>query len=139
VWLSALAAWPQFESATVLGTVRDATGAVVPNATVRLENLKTGIGDTTQTDSVGSYQFLSVRIGVYRIKVEAPGFALAVTEPFEVSVSARQRVDVNLEVRATAESITVSDAARPLESDSSDRGHLVRSDQILNLPLNGRS
>ena len=67
-------AYAQFETATVLGTVRDASGAVIPGATVTLRNTETGIAATVTTDNVGSFQFFNVRIGTYTVRSELQGF-----------------------------------------------------------------
>jgi hypothetical protein len=73
-------------------------GAVVTGAKVTLENLGTGIATSTQTDEMGNYYFFNVRVGTYRVKAEAPSFKLAVADAFTVTVAARQRVDLTLEV-----------------------------------------
>ncbi|MDW8131698.1 MAG: carboxypeptidase regulatory-like domain-containing protein, partial [Bryobacterales bacterium] len=140
VWL--LAAAPlggQFETATVLGTIRDPSGAVVAAAKVTLENLETGISATTQTDEMGNYHFFNVRVGTYRVRAEAPGFKQAVADAFTVTVAARQRVDLKLEVGTATESITVTGAALALETETSSRGTIVSTQQVVNLPLNGRA
>jgi outer membrane receptor protein involved in Fe transport len=129
----------QFETATVLGSVHDATGAVVPGATVSLRNNETGISATAVTDSVGNYQFLNVRIGFYTVRAEMQGFSVAVAENVKVTVNARQRVDLVLQVGNLSQSVTVSGAAALVETESSDRGTVVASEQIVNLPLNGRA
>ena len=63
----------QFDTATVLGTVRDPNGAVVPGATVTLRNPATGTAVTAQTDEDGGYQFLNVKIGIYEVSAEVQG------------------------------------------------------------------
>lgn len=131
--------YAQFETATVLGTVRDVTGSVIPLVRVTLENVNTGITSATTTDETGSCQFLNVRIGTYRVKAEATGFSTAVAEDFSVTVNARQRVDLVLQVGNVTESITVREAAKLLEADSSDRGQIIDRGRIVDLPLNGRS
>ena len=68
----------QFDSATVLGTLHDATGAALPNATVRLKNEATGINLTTQSDGQGDFLFPNVKIGTYRVSAELQGFSIAV-------------------------------------------------------------
>jgi hypothetical protein len=135
----AVACFAQFETASVLGSVKDSSGAVMTGASVSLINLQTGIKDTVKTNAEGNYQFLTVKIGRYQVRVEAEGFRVATSEPFDVLTNARQRVDMSLRVGATTESITVTGAVKLLETDSSDRGHVVRADQIVNLPLNGRA
>jgi hypothetical protein len=129
----------QFETATVLGSVRDASDARISGATVRLLNQATGVEASAQSDEQGNFEFFNVRIGRYVVRAEKPGFATAAAAPFDVLVGARQRVDLTLPVGSTAETITVNDAARVLEMDSSDRGQVIRAEKIVNLPLNGRS
>ncbi len=129
----------QFETATVLGSVRDASGAVIPGAAVALESLETGVVTRGLTDETGNYEFFNVRIGRYTAKVTKEGFAPAQAAEFTVVVGARQRVDLVIRVGSTSETITVSDVARVLEGDSSDRGQIITRENIVNLPLNGRS
>lgn len=131
--------YSQFDTAAVLGTVRDGSGLPVQNAVVTLSSIQTGVRTTTTTDSAGSYQFLTVRIGEYRVSAENAGFKTAMSAAFTVTVNARQRVDLNLEVGAVSESVTVNDAVAQLETDSSSRGTVVGGRQIVNLPLNGRA
>ena len=129
----------QFDSATVLGTVTDNSGAAVPNAKITLRNSLTGVEQTRSSNNDGYYEFFNVKIGQYEVTGEAKGFKKALAKQFTVNVGARQRVDLALEVGEVSESVTVSEAVTPLESDSSSRGTTVASQQILNLPLNGRS
>ncbi len=132
-------AYAQFETATVLGTVRDAAGAIIPGAKVTLKNTATGITANAATDGEGNYQFFNVKIGDYQVTAELPGFASAVAENVSVTVNARQRVDLNLRAGAVTDTVVITDAAPLLETDSSDRGQVVDKEQIVNLPLNGRS
>lgn len=132
-------AFAQFDSATVLGTVRDSASAVVANAAVKLTNTETGVTSTVTTDSEGNYQFLNVKIGTYRISTEAQGFSTAVIENVSAAVNARQRVDVTLQTGAVTETITVNDTPELLETSSSERGQVIAREQIVNLPLNGRA
>ena len=134
VWLPA-----QFETSVVLGTIRDASGNVVPGAVVKLLNVETGIQAVATTNEVGDYQFLNVRIGVYKLSAEKPGFAVAYADDVKVTVNARQRVDLTLTVGQVSESIQVTDAVAAVETDSSDRGQVINRKQIVELPLNGRN
>jgi len=129
----------QFETATVLGSVRDANGAVIEGATVTLKNVATEITNTANTDANGDYQFVNVKIGVYQIVIEAAGFNRTVAENINVTVNARQRVDLDLQVATASETVVVTDAANPLQPDSSEIGVVVQRKQIVALPLNGRS
>lgn len=129
----------QFETATVLGTVRDPNGSVIEGASVTLRNVATGISSSTTTDSNGDYQFVTTKIGNYQVIAEANGFGRVMADQVNVTVNARQRVDLSLQVATTVETVTVTDAASILETDSSERGQVVQRQQIVSLPLNGRS
>jgi hypothetical protein len=129
----------QFDAATVLGSIHDSSGGIVPGATVTLKNVSTGITATTVTDASGDYQFLNVRIGTYSVRAELQGFSVAEVEDVQVTVNARQRVDLTLKVGSIGETVVVSGAATLLETDSSDRGQVIGKEQIVNLPLNGRA
>ncbi len=129
----------QFDTATVLGSVHDTSGAIVPGATVTLKNVATGITATTVTDGEGNYQFLNVRIGSYTVRAELQGFSVAEADNVSVTVNARLRVDLSLKVGSLGETVTVEGAAKLLETDSSDRGQVIGKEQIVSLPLNGRN
>lgn len=141
--LTALLAGPaaraQFDTATVLGTILDPAGAAVPGCQVTLEGIETGIRVDKVTDASGSFEFFNVRIGRYQVRAEQAGFKKAVSDPFTVTVSARQRVDLMLQVGEVTESIEVSGAASLLETDSSSRGTIIGAKQAVDFPLNGRS
>lgn len=137
--LLAASAGAQFETSVVLGTVRDATGNVVPGASVTLLNVETGIRSGASTNDVGDFLFLNVRIGLYKVSAEKAGFSIAYADNVKVAVNARQRVDLTLTVGQVSESIQVTDAVVAVESDSSDRGQVINRRQIVELPLNGRN
>jgi hypothetical protein len=129
----------QFETAEVVGTVRDASGAVVPNANVTLLNQDTGIAARASTDMNGNYDFFSVKPGRYSITVEATGFNKFTTPDVSVNVGARQRVDATMEVGVVTQSVEVSGAATPLTTDSSEHGQVISTTAVTELPLNGRN
>lgn len=129
----------QSETATVLGSIRDANDAAVVGAKVEIRNTATSIAATTMTDANGDYQFVNLKIGTYKITVEANGFNRTVAENIGLSVNARQRVDLALQVATASETVTITGAAQLLESDSSDKGQVIQRQQIVALPLNGRS
>src|SRR5215472_18292035 len=93
--------------ATVLGAVRDPQGLTVSGAKVTLSNLANGVQQSALTDANGNYQFLNVRIGEYSLTAGKAGFKAATADQFTVTVNARQRVDLKLEVGAASERITV--------------------------------
>ena len=129
----------QFETASVLGYVRDSSGAAVPHSNVTLINTQTGQSVTVQSGAQGEYTFTDVKVGDYKIDAAATGFSETVTDPFPVQVNARQRVDVALKVGSSSESVTVSGAASQLQTDSSEDGVTISPTEVQNLPLNGRA
>ncbi|MCU1233386.1 MAG: TonB-dependent receptor, plug [Candidatus Solibacter sp.] len=129
----------QFETASVLGTLKDGTGAVIVNGKLTLENTKTGVISTTQSNDSGNFDFVAVQIGTYRLKAETPGFKTGLSPEFTVAVSARQRVDLTLEVGDVTQTVAVKDTVAMLETDSSDRGQVINNATVVNLPLNGRN
>jgi len=129
----------QFETASVLGYVHDSSGAVVSGATVSLVNQDTKAQVTAQTNAQGAYEFTDVKIGQYQVIAQASGFDISTTQPFTVTVNAHQRVDVALKIGSNAETVTVDAAAALLETDSSERGQVIATREVENLPLNGRA
>src|SRR5262245_10461625 len=137
--LGAASGYAQFDSAEVLGLIKDGSGAVLIQTTVTLQNESTGISATTVSDSLGNYHFLNVRAGTYTITAEQAGFRTFSTTKVIVSIGARQRVDIMMEVGGVTEAVAVVDAAEVLETDRSDYGQVINSQQISQIPLNGRS
>src|ERR1017187_9727270 len=115
----------QFDTAEVLGTVRDASGAAVSKANVTLTNMDTAIQAKTTTDDNGNYDFFNVKVGRYSIAVEHSGFSKFSTTDVAVNVNARQRVDATLTVGEITQTVEVMGAATALETDSSDHGQVV--------------
>lgn len=129
----------QYDAATILGTITDPSGSPMANVKVTLENTNTGVKITTNTDGAGTYNFLNQRIGSYRVSAAIQGFKAATSSAFTLTVNARQRVDLSLQVGDVTQQIEVTAAAAALEADSSDRGQVITKAAIVNLPLNGRS
>ena len=139
VCLGTPAAFAQFDSGSILGTVRDPKGATVPVAKVTVRNNATAITATTLTDTNGDYTFPSLQIGNYRLSVAKEGFTTAVAETVNLTVNGRQRVDFNLQVGTVNETINVIETAALLESESSSRGQVIQSRQITELPVLSRN
>ena len=133
------ALFAQFDSGSVIGTITDPSGAAVASAKVTVENVQTGVRQTGNTDTNGEYSFLNLRIGRYKVSAESTGFKTTASETFELTVNARQRVNLSLSVGVVSETVEVQAAAAALETDTSDRGQVVARQAIVNLPLNGRA
>jgi hypothetical protein len=129
----------QYDTAEVLGTVHDPAHAVVAGASVTLTNQETGIQSKVTTDEKGEFDFFNVRVGHYTITVEHAGFSKFSTKDVLVDVNARQRVDATLQVGAVSDAIEVTGAAAALETDSSEHGQVISTQQVVELPLNGRN
>jgi hypothetical protein len=133
----AVAARAQFDTATVLGTVTDPSGAVVPRAQVVLHNTATDAQFTAATDDRGEFRFVGVSVGPYQLKATAQNFQPAAAS-FDLTVGARQRVDLKLLVATVTSSVTATAEATQLETESSERGQVINEREIAELPLNGR-
>ncbi|HUQ95301.1 MAG TPA: carboxypeptidase-like regulatory domain-containing protein [Bryobacteraceae bacterium] len=129
----------QFDTGTVLGTVRDKTGGAISGAKVTLNNTGTGIQAVKTTDGEGNFEFSGVKVGRYKVIAEQPGFWTAFTNEVPVNVNTRQRVHLELAVGQVSETVEVTGAANILETDSSQRGQVVSAMQAVALPLNGRN
>jgi hypothetical protein len=128
----------QFDTASVVGLVKDASGATVPDAKVTLTNTETGVSIVRATTTAGTYEFATIRPGVYVVTAEKSGFALALVDNVQVQVAARLRVDMQMAVGQLTEKIQVTATAPLIETDTSQRTQVITSMQIQELPLNGR-
>jgi len=137
--LCAVASLAQFESGSVLGTITDPSGKPVSGAVVTLTNIRTGTSAQGKTDASGDFLFVNQRLGSYQVRAEMTGFRVAQSNPFELSVDARQRIDLRLELGSVTEAVTVTGSAEVLETDNSSRGEVINPREISELPLNGRA
>ena len=129
----------QYENGSLVGTIRDASGAVVSGAAVSVTNTATGITETGTTNGEGDYEFPSLRTGVYTVNATAKGFAQAVAQNITISVGSRQRIDLKLVPGQTETTVEVSDVALQLETDSSQREQTITNYQSQALPLVSRN
>ena len=137
--LAAVAASAQ-DSASVTGTVRDASGASVANAQVTVSAADRGINRETSTNSDGEYSVAALPPGSYNIVVTAQGFQKFQAKDVILRVAQKARVDVPLQVGATTTEVTVEGASvAQVETQSSDLSGTVTGKQISQLALNGRN
>ena len=115
--LMAVPAYAQFDTGSVVGTIHDASGAVVPGATVTLTSTTTGVTATKTTGSDGNYEFFTVRPGVYLVTAEKSGFSIALVDNVQVQVAARLRVDLQMTVGQLTEKVEVT-AASPFITET---------------------
>ena len=132
---TALIARAQTNQGQIAGNVLDATGASIANAQVTARNEATGSTYTATSTGSGNYRFPSIELGRYTITATAPGFRQQVSTGVEVRVGTVTSLDVNLSAGGGNESITVASDAPTVESQSSDVGGTVTTQQIVDLPL----
>jgi len=124
---------------TILGTVTDQTGAVVPGAKVTVRNVDTGLTRETQTTGDGSYTVPELPIGNYSVTVEKSDFQTSVVTGVRVEVAGERRVDIVLQPGNVAQRVEVSGETLPLtETTSTVLGGTIEAGQAVNLPVNGR-
>src|SRR5216684_1396690 len=125
-------------TATVLGTVSDATGASVPNAAVTVRNQNTGEERATVTDATGSYVVPSLAIGTYRVEVKSPGMQTVVASNLVLEVGSTVRQDFSLKVASTSETVEITAAAPVVNESPVSVGTVVNQKTVQEIPLNGR-
>ncbi len=135
---AASAALAQQETATLTGTVRDASGAVVPGAAVTVTNIRTNIATRTQSGDDGGYVIPSLRPGDYTLTVEIAGFQKMVRTGITLQVAQVARVDIALQAGQITEAVEVVGGTPLLDTMTSSRGSVIGEKQIVELPLNGR-
>ena len=138
-WPGARQACAQVDTGTILGTVNDQVGGVVPGAKVTLTNEGTGVAITTVTRPDGSYIFTPIRIGSYTVTAEFRGFETARHLHVEVNVQQQVVVDFALHPGQVNETVEVTAAPPLLQTQNGSVGQVVGSKQINYLPLNGRN
>src|SRR5271165_2618469 len=128
------ASYGQSTFGTVLGTVKDPSGSVVPGIKVSLLNTGTNADRSTVSKSDGSYEFVNVEIGTYKLQTEATGFQSAQFKPFEMTARATARIDIDLQVSSQSTSVTV-EAVSVVDTDTSNVAETKGSLELTNLPV----
>jgi hypothetical protein len=124
---------------SVSGTVKDASGAVVPGASVSINNLDTGVGIRLMTNGRGFYSFPEVPVGSYTLTIEKTGFRPYQRTAIAIDTDSAFIVDVVLEVGAAGNAVTVIDTALHAETSETQMGEVISGKKIAAVPLNGRS
>jgi hypothetical protein len=122
---------------TILGTITDPNGAVVPGAKVTARNVATGVERSTATDGEGNYTIAELPIGTYQIIVQASGFEQFVVNEVPVEVAGERRVDVGLAVAGATDQVTIAANAQ-VETTNTTLGGTIPTRQVQDLPVNGR-
>ncbi|MGA8632789.1 MAG: carboxypeptidase-like regulatory domain-containing protein, partial [Terracidiphilus sp.] len=137
VWLST-ATYGQ-ENATIVGTVTDPSGAVVPNAAETITNLDNGFVRTTSSNATGNYSAPQLPAGHYKMQVDAKGFKTFEQKDIVLEVGETRRIDAALQVGAVGQSVTVEATALQIQADTSDVSQTITPEELENLGTNGRN
>ncbi len=129
----------QVQFGSFVGTVTDASDAVIPGAKVTVTNVGTGLRYEVTTDDTGRYRFNELPPGRYRIAASASGFKVAELTGLILNAGTVSRVDVKMEVGAVTETMTVESTPALIQTEDSRLTETVQGSQIVNLPLDGRN
>ncbi len=135
----AMPVFAQETTGSIVGVVKDASGSVITGASVTLVNEETDIQSVTNTDESGAYQFPLLRAGRYRMMVDAPGFQKLQRDGIIVNTTERVRLDLNLQVGAVNETVTVVAETPLLQSEKVTIGQVVEQRTIQSIPLATRN
>jgi len=126
--------WGQGTSASLTGLVSDSSQAVIPGATVKINNLSTNISRNTATDTAGYYNFPSLAVGEYELTVEHAGFAAA-RHRLQIDTAEHARQDFTLTVAGASQEVTVTAQAAELSPDDASLGTTITSATVTATPL----
>src|SRR5690242_10778926 len=133
-----LALEAQFTTASLGGTVLDPAGSAVPQANVKVENMDTGLAQTTTTGGNGQFVFSTLPVGRYRLTIDKTGFSPYVQEGIQLTVNQAATQTITLKVGGVSETVTVTGDTELVATRTAESGQLVDERKITDLPLNGR-
>ncbi|MGB7849221.1 MAG: TonB-dependent receptor [Candidatus Acidiferrum sp.] len=134
----ATGALAQVDRAVLEGSVIDPSGAIIAGADVRIHAVETGIQQDRHTNSNGYYRFPALAIGLYTVTVSSPSFKTKAVEGVILQVGQTRTLDVQLDVGVVAEKVEVKISETPAERSSAEASTVISTDQVANLPVNGR-
>jgi hypothetical protein len=138
--LSAVAGQAQSTQGSILGTVKDSAGAIIPGAQVTLTNTDEGVSRTTKTNGSGEYSFLDAKAAHYTIRIESAGLESWETKGVTLEVRQQLRIDASLAVGTVQQSVTVTgDAVSAIQTDTPTISATSTTDDANGLPINSRA
>ncbi len=137
--LLVLPAVAQLDTGIIEGTVRDASGAAVPNASVTITETQTNINYNVASSSVGNYVSPPLKVGIYSVTATAPGFKTYTRSGITLQVQDRLTIDAKLEVGASNQQVVITGEAPLIQADTSSLGEVITAQQVVDMPLNGRN
>jgi hypothetical protein len=139
IMLYSLPAVAQTSNGSVIGTITDPTGAVVPGVAITLVNTSTAETHSAKSDDHGSYQFVNLLPGTYKLTLEHQGFKRLQSTNVEVKTATATRIDLAMALGAVSESVEVSSQAAAIDTTSSTVGAVIEGKVVTETPLNGRN
>src|SRR5262245_16719915 len=131
--------WSQTATGRIVGTVSDPSGALIPGASITVNNVNTQVAVEVVTNEQGAYQVTLLPIGTYTVTANMPRFQKAVTKPEKLEINQSLRVDIKLVVGARTDEVVVNEGITRVETIAPTLGMSVTADQIASMPLNGRN
>ncbi len=130
--------WAQINTGSIVGTVRDPQGAVIPGVSVYVTETRLGVTTDLVTNDAGVYVASGLRPGIYEVRVELTGFKTGTRRDIELRVQDRVEVNFTLEIGDISEVVEVSSTGLSLQTESAQQGSVVQEKMIAELPLDGR-
>ncbi|MEP7343205.1 MAG: TonB-dependent receptor [Acidobacteriota bacterium] len=137
--LLALSVQAQQGRGTIFGTVKDASGAVVPDATISITNTATNIDTTTVSNDSGYYSVPNLQVGAYKVTATKGGFKKHLQSGLTLEVDQKAQVDITLETGAVTEVMEVTSQGSLVDTTTATIGKVIENRRVQELPLNGRN
>jgi Carboxypeptidase regulatory-like domain len=129
----------QVDQGTITGVIQDTTGAVIPKASVTLTSIDQGWKLRTLSDGSGVYVFSPIKIGDYEVTASAPNFVTTTQTNLHLNIQQRLNVVIVLKAGAASQTVTVTTQAPLMQTQESSVGQTMSTQEINNVPLNGRN
>ncbi len=128
----------QASTASMTGTVRDASGAIVPGAAISAKHVDTGLTRTAQSDAAGNYTLVSIPVGEYEVTAERMGFRREIRRGINLAVAQEALVDMTLQVGSIEQAVTVTGEAPLVNTTLASTSGLITESHGREMRLNGR-
>src|ERR1051325_2612499 len=131
-------AYSQSTAAEIVGSVKDASGAVLPGVALTVTSRASGLDRHLFTDSSGGFVITALPVGEYSIKAELANFKTALREGVVLQVGQHARVDLTMQVGEVSEQVTVTESVPLLRTTNAEVSEVIANQRLAELPLNGR-
>lgn len=138
-FLAVPVSWSQLTTASIVGTIKDSSGAVVPHATIQAKATATNQIREGASDGDGNYVLTNLPIGEYAVTVSAKGFRTEVNQGLVLQVAQRARLDITLQAGNVTETVNVTAEVPIVNTEDAVFGDVIDNKQVVELPLNGRN